>query len=104
MDLIKLKCKSCGATLELDTDKLIAYCPYCGSKLLLDMDEIGSVLKEKENTKQVQLKEEHMTKRDQLKYEYKEREDKRNNKFILIWICIMMGIGLFCLLLSLILS
>lgn len=34
MKIFKLKCTSCGATLE--TEERIMYCAYCGEKLLLD--------------------------------------------------------------------
>ena len=31
-----LKCKNCGATMEVDDDKSIVFCPYCGSKELIE--------------------------------------------------------------------
>ena len=48
MKLLKLKCDSCCAELDIDVDKLQAYCPYCGAKLLLDLERIEEVLKERE--------------------------------------------------------
>ena len=51
--LIHLKCQNCGANLDLDLDKLMAFCPYCGAKLMIDIDQIGSVLVEKEKTNRV---------------------------------------------------
>ncbi len=37
MTMIALKCPSCGANLELDDDREIAYCQYCGTRLMLDL-------------------------------------------------------------------
>ena len=51
--LIHLKCQNCGASLDLDLDKLMAFCPYCGAKLMIDIDQISSVLVEKEKTNRV---------------------------------------------------
>ena len=34
--IIKLKCQECGATMEVDPDKKIIFCPYCGSKSLIE--------------------------------------------------------------------
>lgn len=41
-------CKNCGATMEVDEDKNILYCPYCGSKELIENDdpELVQLLKE----------------------------------------------------------
>lgn len=36
MKIIKLKCSSCGATLEVEEDMEICLCEYCGSKVLID--------------------------------------------------------------------
>ena len=55
MKLIQLKCENCGADLNLNMDKMIAYCPYCGNKLLFDMDAINNILVEKEKTKQIEI-------------------------------------------------
>lgn len=48
-----IKCENCKAEVNLDFDNLIGFCPYCGAKLVLDLEEdLGSVLIEKEKTKQ----------------------------------------------------
>ena len=39
MKLIKMKCPSCGADLELDGEKPQAFCTYCGQKIMID-DEV----------------------------------------------------------------
>ena len=36
MKIIKLKCSSCGAALEVEEDMEICLCEYCGSKVLID--------------------------------------------------------------------
>ena len=47
MKLYKMNCESCGANLEIDLDKLTAYCPYCGAKLLFDIEKMQGILKAK---------------------------------------------------------
>ena len=42
MKLVVIKCLSCGASIDLNTEKKIAYCPYCGTKMLID-DEIQKI-------------------------------------------------------------
>lgn len=39
MKLINPDCKKCEATLEINLDKLQAFCPYCGSRLMIDVDK-----------------------------------------------------------------
>lgn len=36
--IVSLKCASCGANLELTTDRESAYCTYCGSNHLIDRE------------------------------------------------------------------
>ncbi len=38
MKFYKLKCPECGAPLEYNPDKPLAFCPYCGEKILIDDD------------------------------------------------------------------
>lgn len=33
---ITMKCQDCGATMDIDPEKQIIYCPYCGSKHLIE--------------------------------------------------------------------
>ena len=42
MKLISLTCPSCGAKLQVDSERKKAYCTYCGSHLLID-DEVKKV-------------------------------------------------------------
>lgn len=76
MKLVELTCENCGAQLEVDLDRMIAYCPYCGQKLMINLDRMDTVLAEREKTKRLQMA-----------YTYKEREAKRKS-------C-MLGKGLF---------
>ena len=55
MNMVQMKCQNCGENLELDLDRLTAFCPYCGTKLLIDPDSIGDLLIAREKTKQKQL-------------------------------------------------
>lgn len=68
MKLIRLKCQNCNANLEMDYDRLLAYCPYCGEKLLIDDNNLGEYLSQRE-----------LTKRDQIRREYIEKEKIRDN-------------------------
>lgn len=56
MKQIETKCPGCNSSLELDLDKLIAYCPYCGTKLTIDIEVLAEVLKEREKTKRTSIK------------------------------------------------
>lgn len=49
--MLSLNCVQCGASLELDPERLLAYCPYCGNKLLIDVEQLGALLTEREKTK-----------------------------------------------------
>lgn len=40
MGLTVARCPSCGANLDLKTDKDYFYCPHCGSKVLQQNDRI----------------------------------------------------------------
>lgn len=42
MNLTKLNCPSCGATLELPDNLTVAHCIYCGNKIFLDQDRVAS--------------------------------------------------------------
>lgn len=42
MKLVAMKCLSCGADIDLNSDRKLAFCPYCGTKMLVD-DEIPKV-------------------------------------------------------------
>ena len=50
VNLIHMKCQNCGANLDIDLDHMMAFCPYCGEKILIDIDQLSSVLVEKEKT------------------------------------------------------
>lgn len=39
MKTIQMKCSSCGANLEADSDQNIIFCKYCGAKLMVDKEE-----------------------------------------------------------------
>ena len=41
MKLINLRCKNCGAELQIDPERKQAFCAYCGTKLLLDDESIN---------------------------------------------------------------
>lgn len=72
---IHLKCQNCGANLDVDLDRLMAFCPYCGEKLLIDTEQLSSVLVEKEKTKQKE-----MELNNKIEYEKIINDEKRKNK------------------------
>ena len=77
MKLIKMNCNNCGAQLDIDLDNLNAYCPYCGKKLLISIDQLGSVLAERERTKRTLGKEEYKIKREQILCDHISREEDK---------------------------
>lgn len=42
MELIKIKCENCGASLEVDKNVQTLSCPYCKSKVLIN-DSVSKV-------------------------------------------------------------
>lgn len=68
MRIYKMNCNSCGAPLDIDLDRLQAFCPYCGEKLLLELDQLDKIIKETETTKRAKMKEEHETQRLKMQY------------------------------------
>ena len=95
----KMVCEHCGASLNLNTDNLIAFCPYCGHKIIIDIGQLGDLLTEKERTKreeQITYREKEKTERQRqqqsfelekrrIEIEAKEREEKR--EWIILAIC-----------------
>lgn len=92
--LVRLKCQSCGSALDLDMDHLIVYCPYCGQKLLFDVDQIGSILLEKEKTKQKVIDRDIETKR--IENEQKRKEDNKAIIGMILMIIMLAVILYFC--------
>lgn len=74
MRIYKMNCNSCGAPLDIDLDRLQAFCPYCGEKLLLELDQLDKIIKETETTKRVKLKEEQETQRLKLQYNQHDKD------------------------------
>ena len=99
--LIHMTCQNCGANLDLDLDKLIAFCPYCGAKLMVDVEQLSSVLVEKEKTKQKEMELNNKIEYEKLQYDLKEKEKKADDKrwwigfivFLLIGIAWILFIG-----------
>lgn len=52
MAYVQMKCPSCGADLEIDSDGISKFCPYCGTKLTFDVDTLSALLVEREKTAQ----------------------------------------------------
>ena len=70
MKLLKIQCSNCGASLDLDLDHLMAFCPNCGQRLLIDTYQLAEIIKEKETTKRFQIEQEYKDKQDERSYKY----------------------------------
>lgn len=78
MKIIKVKCPSCGATLE--NDEKIVYCAYCGEKLLLD-DEAKNINFTYRKFDEARMRENESKERIRLKeLENQEKEKEREHK------------------------
>lgn len=78
MRLVEMTCNSCNAQLELDLDKMQAFCPYCGKKLTVDVDKLSDVLIEKEKTNRDKVKREYDIQEKKLDFEQKQELGKKN--------------------------
>lgn len=58
MKTVKMKCKSCNGTLEMDESKSVIFCPYCGAKdLIIEDNEVKIAKIESDNRKDVEIHE-----------------------------------------------
>ena len=87
--LLEMTCGKCGASISLDIDNLIAYCPYCGNKLMVDPIAFRDLLVEREKTKRLEMEFTHE----------KEMEDSASNRKTMKnkALLIAAAIGLVCL-------
>lgn len=88
MELIKLKCETCGATLEVNEKLSKVHCNYCGTEFMLDD---GSTTQTYRKIDEAKLKEFEI--RDKIharELEYKEREEKRT----VLWILLFFGLAI----------
>lgn len=60
---ISLKCKNCGATMEVDPVKRIRYCPYCGSADLIEESDAVKISKLNNETTRKRIESEERTNR-----------------------------------------
>ena len=101
MGYIKMQCPNCHAGLEIDTEKLLAHCPYCGAKITFDAEQMADILREKEYTKREEIRTSAEVKRAEL-YTLRDREENLKN-YVPLLIIIVIGITLFsicCLIMS----
>lgn len=94
----KITCKHCGATMEVDEDKDILFCPYCGSKELIENNDNTIVtlaklaVKEKHRSDERREKEIERHRKDQ--DEGKALTDKQTYLFIIGMAILFGGIGI----------
>ena len=81
--LISVKCPDCGAALQIEEGRQMAFCSYCGAKILLhnenefihrNIDEAG--IKQVENDRIITMKE----------LEMEEKEDRHHRFLTIIWL------------------
>ena len=66
METISLRCKECGGTIEVDSSKNVAFCPYCGSK---------SIIPESDQVKISRIKAEERIEREKERQKSKRKHD-----------------------------
>ena len=108
MDLIKLKCENCGATLEVDStaDKIV--CKYCKSEMLID-DEATKLkrieeakLKARQENHEQELKERQELHDIEMKERMEKEEEEEVKRFkkgkfrIIIIVCAILDV-FFCI-------
>jgi DNA-directed RNA polymerase subunit RPC12/RpoP len=97
MKILKLKCPSCGGTLE--KDEKIMYCKYCGQKLLLD-DEAKNINFTYRKFDEAQIRENERKERIRLKElenedKEKERKHKTGNWIMIVWVALIFIVMLY---------
>ena len=80
MKKIDLKCKNCGAIMDLSEDKTEAYCPYCQNKFLLEKVPTLEEISDREEKISYAKK----TGENKAEEEYELRRKKRKMKKIII--------------------
>lgn len=99
--VIKLTCPECGGNIEIENDRSFCFCKYCGARVMLD-DESHTV----NINKNIYVKKDiHNTKRyiddaEIEKVKAEERKNKSDNVTFLIMMGILVGIMIFCFLMS----
>ena len=61
--IFEINCPNCGASLQLDFENLISFCPFCRKKLLIDPVAFKEILVEKEKTRRAGLRYEQKDKK-----------------------------------------
>ena len=87
MDLIKLKCENCGATLEVDSSEDKIICKYCKAEILID-DEATKVrrveeakLKARKENHEQELKERQELHEQEMSEQREKDEEEAKKKF-----------------------
>ena len=88
MKLINLRCKNCGAELQLDAEKKQAFCSYCGTRLLLDDESINITNRFVDEARvkeaEVRLKELEYEHERELREEMLRQEQKKSHRLSLM--------------------
>lgn len=99
--VLRLKCQDCNGVMDIDEDKMIAFCPYCGSKKLIMESDVVKVEKIRSQTVlgQEQMRRDTILGAEQIKAEkaiaekeFEIKKEKRDLKTGLIGFSILMGV------------
>ena len=90
MKLISLKCPGCGASLQVDTSRTTAVCPYCHTQFLID-DEVRKLqLDNPRNTGYEFEKGRQDAQRESVQISAEEAKKKKRKTIILIVLWILL--------------
>ena len=94
MKFYNLKCKNCGAMLQIDPERNQAYCQYCGAKLLIDDEtlKIQTRIVDDARIKEAEAKYKEIELNHELRLtesEQTEKQRKEWNLYFRIWGCVL---------------
>lgn len=89
MKTIIMECPGCKANLEIDKERMIAFCPYCGKKIIYDIDGLSYIITEQEKTKQITINNKYELEKIKTEHEEKRKDDLHDNITIIIALGLM---------------
>lgn len=89
MKTIIMECPGCKANLEIDKERMIAFCPYCGKKIIYDIDGLSYIITEQEKTKQITINNKYELEKIKTEHEEKRKDDLHDNITIVIALGLM---------------
>ena len=90
MNMIKLQCPGCGATLEVDDSRQYCFCSYCGTKIMVQ-NENEYIYRRIDEAEVAQAETDRMIRMKQLEYLEKKRIDDEKTKKLKIIISLALA-------------